>query len=491
MGKRMKIGTKISSGFILVLILTGIVSYAGWNSMRGVTDRVEKADDMSRMIEMILQARRHEKNFIIRAEKEWSDKVTKAIDELKKQATESKEKFADPLEKEQMDKVLAAADKYEKSFARLIELQGRGADKTEEHSKQLKALDADLLKTGRAVEKECAEARADQKQMMLAQVTRANSLMVGGALGAVGLGFFMAFLIIRNITKPINRVIEGISEGADQVASAASQVASAGQSLAEGASEQAAGLEETSSSMEEMASMTRQNADNSSQANSLMSKAGRIVEEANASMAELTESMKEISRASDETAKIVKTIDEIAFQTNLLALNAAVEAARAGEAGAGFAVVSDEVRNLAMRAAEAAKNTAGLIEETVKKIKNGSAMVSKTNEAFGQVALESKKISALVQEVTAASQEQSQGIEQINKAVSEMDKVVQQNAANAEESAAAAEEMSAQAEVMKGFVGELTVLIHGNRNGNGSGADKRDLPSGKKGAVHAKLKVPS
>jgi methyl-accepting chemotaxis protein len=183
-------------------------------------------------------------------------------------------------------------------------------------------------------------------------------------------------------------------------------------------------------------------------------------------MEELTQSMTEISNASEETAKIIKTIDEIAFQTNLLALNAAVEAARAGEAGAGFAVVADEVRNLAMRAADAAKNTAKLIEESVKKIKSGSEIVSKTNEAFRKVATGSKKVSELVGEIAAASQEQAQGIEQINKAVAEMDKVVQKNAANAEESAAASQQLIAQAEQMRAFVGDLVTLVAG-RNGNG------------------------
>jgi methyl-accepting chemotaxis protein len=291
-------------------------------------------------------------------------------------------------------------------------------------------------------------------------------------IGGLGLSFFMA----RSISQPINRVIEGLSDGADQVASGSSQVSSASQSLADGASEQAAGIEETSSSVEEMSSMTRQNANNANQANTLMAETSKVVDDANHSMAELTESMKEITAASEETAKIIKTIDEIAFQTNLLALNAAVEAARAGEVGAGFAVVADEVRNLAMRAADAAKNTANLIEGTVKKIKTGSDIVTKTNEAFGKVATGSKKVSELVGEITAASNEQAQGIEQISKSVAEMDKVVQKNAANAEESASASEEMNAQAEQMKDFVGELVTLV-GGRNGNGAVSQKKGTPS--------------
>jgi methyl-accepting chemotaxis protein len=182
-------------------------------------------------------------------------------------------------------------------------------------------------------------------------------------------------------------------------------------------------------------------------------------------MGQLILSMEDISRASDETSKIIKTIDEIAFQTNLLALNAAVEAARAGEAGAGFAVVADEVRNLAMRAAEAAKNTARMIEGTVKKVADGSELVSVTNKAFEQVARSTARVGELVAEIAAASKEQSGGIDQVNTAVSEMDKVVQQNAASAEESASAAEEMSAQAEQLMAYVSDLVGLVAGSNAG--------------------------
>ncbi|MEE8430384.1 MAG: methyl-accepting chemotaxis protein [Candidatus Desulfatibia sp.] len=285
-----------------------------------------------------------------------------------------------------------------------------------------------------------------------------------GIVAAVGIAaiIIIALLITNSITTPINRIVEGLNEGADQVASASGQVSSSSQELAEGSGEQAASIEETSSSLEEMASMTKQNADNANQADNLMKEANQVVTKANESMTELTGSMEEISKASEETSKIIKTIDEIAFQTNLLALNAAVEAARAGEAGAGFAVVADEVRNLAMRAADAAKNTADLIEGTVKKVNEGGELVSTTNEAFAQVAESSAKVGELVGEIAAASNEQADGIEQVNKAVVEMDKVVQQNAANAEESASASEEMSAQAEQMKGFVDELVALVAGS-----------------------------
>jgi methyl-accepting chemotaxis protein len=237
------------------------------------------------------------------------------------------------------------------------------------------------------------------------------------------------------------------------VSSASQQISSGAQSLAQGANEQASSLEEVSSSLEEMSSMTKQNAENAIQAKSLADETNKNALQGTSAMGNMTDAINRIKESSDQTAKIVKTIDEIAMQTNLLALNAAVEAARAGEAGRGFAVVAEEVRNLAQRSAEAAKNTANMIEESVRNAGDGVSISAEVSKTFELITVSVKKVNDLIGEIAAASQEQAQGIDQVNTAVSQMDKVTQQNAANSEESASAAEELSSQSEELANMVG--------------------------------------
>ncbi len=337
--------------------------------------------------------------------------------------------------------------------------------------------------TGKALDKSGSEIVAAADSLMnqvdasiSSQKNAAVRIISGILLGGLLLFSGLCALLVRAITRPINRAIAGLSEVAEQVGASSGQVSNTSRELAEDASRQASAIEETSSSLEEMASMTRQNAENAEQANRLMAEAAQTISQANKCMEGLTASMGEISKASEQTQKIIKTIDEVAFQTNLLALNAAVEAARAGEAGAGFAVVADEVRNLARRAADAAKDTAALIEATVKTVKGGAGLVDKTHLEFGRVSQSVSKVGELVGEITAASQEQSQGIGQVNRAVAEMDKVIQKNASNAEESAAASCEMSTRAEQMKEYVNGLAGLI----NGAGAGTFTRARDDGKR-----------
>ncbi|MBF0450575.1 MAG: hypothetical protein HQK75_07720 [Candidatus Magnetomorum sp.] len=273
----------------------------------------------------------------------------------------------------------------------------------------------------------------------------------------------VVFFISKGISDPLSRMAEQLLDTANNVDKNAGNILSISNELLEKSGAQVSSIEETSASLEEISSMTRQNADNARQTNSLMRSTNTIMDETNRSMHELNTSMEEISKASEETSKIIKTIDEIAFQTNLLALNAAVEAARAGEAGAGFAVVADEVRNLAMRSAEAAKNTAQLIEDTVKKVKNGAILVSQTNEGFSQVGKSGVTVGNLVQEIDDASTEQSQGIEQINRAIQDIDHNVQDTSVGSERASAAATEMKNQAEAMNDIIQDLIRLVEGDK----------------------------
>jgi methyl-accepting chemotaxis protein/methyl-accepting chemotaxis protein-1 (serine sensor receptor) len=269
----------------------------------------------------------------------------------------------------------------------------------------------------------------------------------------------MAVFVLSGVGRMLVTAIRELREGANRVASAAGHVASSSQSLAQGSSEQASSLERTSTSSEEISSMARQNSENSRAAAGLVAQSQEKYAQANQSLDQAVSAMGEIQTQSGRISKIIKLIDDIAFQTNILALNAAVEAARAGGAGAGFAVVANEVRNLAQRCTEAARDTASLIEESIAKSNDGKAVVDRVTVSIRTVTEESAKVKTLVDEVSLGSQEQTRGIEQIGKAMLQMGQVTQQIAAGAEESAAAAEELNAQSCVLKDIVERLTELV--------------------------------
>ncbi len=290
-------------------------------------------------------------------------------------------------------------------------------------------------------------------------VQQATVIIVAIMIVAIALAWTV---VIRPLIKTLSGTINNVTEGSNQLSSASGEISDASQDMAAGASEQAATLEEISASLNQMASSTRQNADNAGQANSMVSDTRTAAEKSISAMERMSKAISKIKSSSDETAKIIKTIDEIAFQTNLLALNAAVEAARAGEAGKGFAVVAEEVRNLAQRSAEAAKNTTLLIDESGLNSEEGVKVSKEVEEVLQDIVTGVKSVTTFIGEVSSASNEQAMGIDELNAAVTQMDKVVQSNAASSEETASAGEELSAQARDLNDMVKTLATVIGQN-----------------------------
>ncbi|HNX04877.1 MAG TPA: Cache 3/Cache 2 fusion domain-containing protein [Opitutales bacterium] len=299
----------------------------------------------------------------------------------------------------------------------------------------------------------------------------------------------VGFLVSR-IVRRVELIAGTLRSGADETGSAARNVSASSEQLASGASEQASGIEETGATINELTAQTKANADSAGKARTLMRETTNLVTDADARMKSLNDSMQDLAEVSARTQKIVKTIDEIAFQTNILALNAAVEAARAGESGAGFAVVANEVRNLAQRAAEAARNTDQLINDSTLRITSGAEMAGAVSEAFSRVREKSESVTQLVDQIAEASADQQTGHEQIDKAIVQMSDIVQHNAAAAEESAAAAEELFSQSEMLLASVRELSGIIHGEKKDAETeaelrAAEKRRLGDSPAGSSHS------
>ena len=311
-----------------------------------------------------------------------------------------------------------------------------------------------------------ANSLVEQQTRDLAQVSEASAgksartAWITVALLLIGITAGAGVLwMVRHANQSLRVLATHMAEDAENVSAAAAQVSRASQSLAEGATEQAASLEQTSSSTQEITSITRQNADHASQVANLAEQTAHDAGAVNTSLDRMVQQMKEIDHSSSKIARIIKVIDEIAFQTNILALNAAVEAARAGEAGLGFAVVADEVRNLAQRCAQAARDTAGLIEESIATSRDGNSRLDQMAGAVRAMTDNAVRVKSLVDEVNHGSQEQTRGMGQIGRSISQMERVTQSSASAAEESASAGAELNGHANALRSMVQELREMV--------------------------------
>jgi methyl-accepting chemotaxis protein/methyl-accepting chemotaxis protein-1 (serine sensor receptor) len=471
----MTIGKKFSLTCLILLAFAAAIATVSYYSISIIHSRMETITtdalpglrDASAMKEALLEYRGNAWNHISATKQEEMDAIEADNARVHQAFLASMESYQTSIfeadDRANFEKIKPAFDRFEQAWAEVR--SASRAMKTEEAQQKfrdsadprMKELISDLdivvqwnLRHADTASKDGAES-----------VSRGWIFISAVGIVALLAGTCVTFVMVRGINRTLRERIEELSEGADQILSAASQVSASSQSLAQGASEQAASLEETSASSEEINSMARKNVDNTRSTANLLAESERSVGAANQQLGDMVGTMGQISEASEGISKIIKVIDEIAFQTNILALNAAVEAARAGEAGMGFAVVADEVRSLAQRSAQAAKDTASLIENSITRAQEGKVKVEQVSRAIQAVTEGTSRIKLMVDEVNLGSVEQSKGIDQIGRAISQMEQVTQTTAATAEESAAAAEELNAQSEAMQEVVGRLHAMVGG------------------------------
>lgn len=470
----MTISKKLYAAFGAALAFTLILGITAWTSLTHIGNQVKVSSESSRKLEItgemavlasdMLSA---ERGMIVRTFLKDEGKV----EEYNSQFRDDLAKRQELLEK---DKVLASNEKVKQIINAMLDSYERRLQAHDELYRLSKAGDAAgaaALQSGTLL----TMAKASQAQVaslqqiasgQVAEIAASNQSTVNSSVWLIGVMVVLSasigaivIYIVRGINAALTRTVVELSEGAEQIAAASSQVSSSSQSLALGASQQAASLEETSASSEEINAMAHKNTENAIAMTTLVGDSKVEFVNTNRQLGEMMTAMDDINESSGKIAKIIKIIDEIAFQTNILALNAAVEAARAGEAGMGFAVVADEVRSLAQRSAQAAKDTASLIEDSVAKSEAGKARLGGVVTSIQRISAEFTNLGTLVDEVSHGSKEQSTGIGQIGRALAHMERVTQTTAASAEESAAAAEELNAQSESMKGLTERLNEMV--------------------------------
>ncbi len=474
------IGRKIAGGFMLVLLLAVLVELFGlWttnrisNRLNLVSTKYLPETELATQIEReVLNARIHFIYFVTiqkegSLEKGW-ERFRNAQQELPKlqQLVNGSDAFADV--RPEVEQLCRDFSNYKPVLERIIDVVQKNQNHGPEFADLLKEwarLGGAMVDSAGRLSHQGRRAADDSAKQAAAQLRNATTMLAGTGVADLLIGVALAFFVTRSITRALRRVVQDLGVAAHQVVGAASQISVSAQSLAQGASEQAASLEETSASSEQINAMAGQNAQNSKTAAEKMVEACSRIDEANRNLEQMVVSMNEINVSSDKISKIIRVIDEIAFQTNILALNAAVEAARAGEAGMGFGVVADEVRNLAQRCAQAARDTAGLIEDSIAKSNEGKTKLDQVATAVRSITESASKGKTLVDEVKLGSEEQARGIEQVSRAIMQMEKVTQSTAAGAEESASASEELNAQAKSLRDILARLENMVDGGSTG--------------------------
>ncbi len=473
----MKIGTKLMASFSVMMALVLAIGIGGVSSISRLRSAMDSAVNVAAKRTLLANQIVSEAANVVALERGI---VLRSILQQTQAVERHKQEFRDSSGK--VERALAQLDPLLESDASrrgLSALRVQMTSLSQAHQEMIEALNRQQFDIVQKVSEEKVMPRAleisagavgflDQENRNMAESTRsAESAAVASrwiALCLTALGLAMGVVVlgtVRSINGVLRKLSAAMAERAEQVASAASQVNSSSQALAQTASEQAASLEETAASSQELASQTKKNRENSQRAAEHVEDTDTQVAGANRTLEQMVGSMQEIIGSSGKISKIIKVIDEIAFQTNILALNAAVEAARAGSAGMGFAVVADEVRNLAQRCAEAAGDTAALIEESIATSNGGKERLAQVVEVIHSITASSAKVKGLVGEVDQGSREQSRSIEQISAAIRQMEQVTQSTAANAEECASASMDMNSQAEAMKEIVERLEALVGG------------------------------